>query len=159
MLRITVDHLPHGRVDKARTIARALIWNKGRDHSGHCYGVRLSDFPDGPNIQSGVDIEDGEVRNYPRWSAPVWDLVARALHRGMQPKSKEFNLGFLPKALSEVVPVCHSQGVAYIRVADVPDFAREHFKKFLFGKMCPLIDGEDPMGCAHVQDFHRFLAL
>lgn len=158
MLRITVDILPRGDVARARTIAVGYIWNKSRDKQGYVYGVCLSKEKDTFSALEAVKQEQAQVRGYPRWSAPVWDLVARCVHRAMSPRSRNFNLGPLPMALYKRVPVLEYENISYVRVADVPEFAREEFVKYLSGQACPLIPGEDaPDGCAYVSDFYRFL--
>ena len=160
MLRITVELLPYGDAQRARVLAKAFIWNKGRDKKGYRYGVHLTESGS-MEPPSSPSEEHAEIRNYPRWSASIWDLVARALHRGMAPASRGYNLGPLPKALIDVVPVrTTADGLTYIRLADIPEFARPHFERFLCGQTCPLIESEpDPAGCAYVHDFHRFLGL
>lgn len=43
MLRITVELFPYGDAQRARVLAKAFIWNKGRDKKGYRYGVHLTE--------------------------------------------------------------------------------------------------------------------
>lgn len=70
MLRITVELLPGGRELGRRTVAVADI---ARTRSGPHADYRIDlDEENLPSLSA-------ELRDYPRWSASVWDLVARAI--------------------------------------------------------------------------------
>lgn len=163
MLRVTVEILPGGREASARTLSVAHIWNKGNSAKGTNYGVRLgSDAPDIDHKSQAYDDTNrtGELRHYPRWSASVWDLVARALQRALRESPKQQSMGAFPTHIATLVPVLKSDTISYVRLCDMPDFVRPHFEKFLSHKTCPLIESEDdPRGCAYSWDWHSFLGM
>lgn len=163
MLRVTIEILPGGRESSARTLSVAHIWNKGSSRKGAHYGVRLGS--EAPGIDHNAQAYDkdnltGELRHYPRWSASIWDLVARSLQRTLRTSPQQQSMGSFPQAISDVVPVFKSGNLSYVRFQDMPDFVRPHFEKFMAYKTAPLVEEEDdPRGCAFVWDWHSFLGM
>ena len=72
MLRVTVELLPGGRLDGRRTVATADIW-RTRTGAQADYEFAMGEdlLPD--------QVWRGVLQDYPRWSASVWDLVARSI--------------------------------------------------------------------------------
>lgn len=163
MLRVTVELLPGGREGSARTLSVAHIWNQGRSKKGNHYGIRLgSEAPDIEHNEQAYDKDNrtGELRNYPRWSASIWDLVARSLQRTLRTSPKQQSMGAFPQAVAELVPVFKSGDISYVRFQDMPDFVRPHFEKFMDHKTAPLVEEEDdPRGCAYSWDWKSFLGV
>lgn len=163
MLRVTIELLPGGREQSARTLSVAHIWNKGISKKGAHYGIRLgSEAPDIDHNEQAYEKDNrvGELRNYPRWSASIWDLVARSLQRTLRTNPKQQSMGAFPQAMSELVPVLKSGNITYVRFQDMPDFVRPHFQKFMAHQTCPIIEEEDnPCGCAYSWDWQSFLGV
>jgi len=146
MLRVTVEIFPGGREFGLRTIATADI---GRVKSGLLctYEVELSDTLVG---EPGV----GEIKDYPRFSAPVFDLVARALCIAL---TGEEELPPRPAVVS--VPRRKADGVAYIRISDIPEPTRTFFLQNIACSSRPAIRGERGQhACAFARDFDDFLS-
>ena len=163
MLRVTIELLPGGREASARVLSVAHIRNKGRSKRGSHYGIRLGSEDPGIDHKAQA-YEDGnrtgELLHYPRWSASIWDLVARALQRTLRESPKSQTLGPFPKAIASMVPVLKSGDITYVRYQDMPDFVRLHFMAFMDHKTCPLIEEEqDPRGCAYSWDWNSFLGV
>lgn len=163
MLRVTVEILPGGREAGAKTLAVAHIWRKSLTKKGASYGIRLgAEAPDIDHNKQAYDKDNrtGELKNYPRWSASIWDLVARSLQRTLRTNPKQQSMGAFPQSIADVVPVFKSEGMSYVRFQDMPDFVRPHFEKFMDHKTAPLVEEEaDPRGCAFVWDWHSFLGV
>lgn len=161
MLRVTVELLPGGRENSARTLSVAHIWRKRITKKGASYGIRLgSEAPDIDHKEQAYDEDNrtGELRYYPRWSASIWDLVARSLQRTLRTSPKQQTMGPFPQAVAALVPVLKSGDLSYVRFQDMPAFVRPHFEKFMDRKTAPLIEEEDdPRGCAYVWDWQSFL--
>lgn len=146
MLRVTVEIFPGGRKLGRRTIATADI---GRVKSGLLctYAVELCDtlFK-----EPGV----GEIKDYPRFSAPVFDLVARALCIALTGEEE-----LPPRPAVVCVPRREADGVAYIRISDIPEPTQTFFLRNIVCSSRPAIKGErDPHGCAFARDFDDFLS-
>jgi len=114
VLRVTVELLPGGHEAGGRTIATA---RPGRVSSGPscAYQVVLHD--------SVIDeIGGGKVADYPRFATTIWDLVVRAIavaltgHEELPPR---------PNLVS--VQRCESDGIAYVRISDIPEPAKTFF--------------------------------
>lgn len=163
MLRVTVELLPGGREHAARTLSVAHIWNEGRSKKGAHYGIRLGrEMPDIDHNAQAYDKDNltGKLRHYPRWSASIWDLVARSLQRTLRTNSKQQSMGAFPQAIAELVPVLKSGDIPYVRFQDMPDFVRPHFQKFMGHQTVPIIEEEDdPHGCAYAWDWNNFLGV
>ncbi len=101
MLRITVELWPSGRESGCRVIATADI---GRIQNGaHAdYEVRLDESPLG-NVG---DV--ATVREYPRWSASMWDLVARCIAAALSSGREELP----PRPVLPEVPVHKCDGLS-----------------------------------------------
>lgn len=148
MLRVTVELWPGGRESGKRVIATA---NVGRVKSGALadYQVQLEEGPIGKVGDTAF------VRNYPRWSASVWDLVGRCIAAALSGGREE--LPARPE-LPEV-PVHVSEGVQYVRLSEIPEPARTFFERRIDGATCPYVEEEpDPRDCAYAHDWHDFLS-
>jgi hypothetical protein len=148
MLRVTVELWPGGRESGKRVIATADI---GRIADGeHAdYEARLSE------TFIGKIGEPGRVRAYPRWSASVWDLVARALASALNGGREELPLRpTLPEVQMHTTP----DGTNYVRLREIPEPARMHFARRLEGSTCPYVDEDpEPRDCAYWHDWLGFL--
>jgi len=47
--------------------------------------------------------------------------------------------------------------IRYVKVADIPEPWRSSFVKYLQGAPRPIIEGQDPSGCAYSQDWRLFI--
>jgi len=148
MLRITIELLPGGRTEGRRVVA---VGNVGRIRDGACadYAVSLGETPLPETLS-------GEVREYPRWSASVWDLVARALCVALSGEEA------LPKRPTVPdVPIHRSNvpGAAYVRLPEIPEPARTAFWNHIRYQTRPIVsDVPDRMQCAHLWEWQRFLS-
>jgi hypothetical protein len=148
MLKVTVELWPGGRESGKRVIATADI---GRVKNG-----ALADYK--ARLQEAVIGDVGGtafVRNYPRWSASVWDLVGRAIAAALTGGKEE-----LPeRPISPDVPVHVSDGVRYVRLREIPEPARAFFERRINGSTCPYIAEEpNPRDCAYAHDWLDFLS-
>lgn len=160
MLRVTIEILPSGQGKKARVLSVAHIWNKGCSKRGFIYGIRLGqESPAIDHQQQAYDAANrtGELRDYPRWSASIWDLVARGIQRTLRTQTAQQSLGPLPQSIADVVPVYQNDDIRYVRLQDMPDFVQSHFEAFLANQTVPIIESEG--ACAYVWDWHRFLGV
>ncbi|WMY08646.1 hypothetical protein P3F88_02390 [Paraburkholderia phenoliruptrix] len=147
MLRVTVELWQGGTESSKRVIATADI---GRVRSG-----ALADYE--------VDLREGllgavggtaHVCDYPRWSATVWDLVARAIASVMNGGKEELP----PRPTLPVVPVHTSGRVRYVRLREIPEPARTFFCRNIANSSRPLIeDDPEPFDCAYAWDSDDFL--
>ncbi|GAB3095191.1 hypothetical protein GCM10027081_17330 [Cupriavidus yeoncheonensis] len=147
MLRVTVELMPGGRVQGRRTLATADI---GRIRSG-----ALADYE--------IDMEEdllpnpwgGTLQDYPRWSASVWDLVARSIAVALAGKEE-----LPPRPDQPQVPVHLSAGrTSHVRLEEIPEPTRSYFAHNIRGSTRPIIDeAPDPLGCAYSWDWNDFLA-
>lgn len=127
MLRVTVELWPGGRESSKKVIASADI---GRVKNGaHAdYEVRLSESPIG-------SVGIGHVREYPRWSASVWDLVARCIAAALN--GGQEGLPSRPTLLE--VPVHDSGGLQYVRLREIPEPARTFFQRRIVNSTRPMV--------------------
>jgi hypothetical protein len=144
MLRVSVELWPGGQKQGSTVLAVADI---ERTRSG----VR-SDY----SVELFEDVVyrrwSGTVDNYPRWSASVWDLVARSIASALSGSE------VLPRRPIQVVAPVHrsAEGVSFVRLRELPQPARRFFEQSIQGKACPVIDGvSDPCACA--SDWGDFL--
>ncbi|CAM2191235.1 conserved protein of unknown function [Paraburkholderia kururiensis] len=148
MLRVTVELWPGGRERARRVIATADI---GRIKNGaHAdYEVRLEEGSLG-------DVGDeAVVREYPRWSASVWDLVARCIAASLNGGQE----GLPQRPSSPDVPMhTRSDGLRYVRLREIPEPARTVFRRHIEYSTRPAIaDDPEPMDCAYAWDWDDFL--
>jgi hypothetical protein len=148
MLRVTVELWPGGRESGRRVIATADI---GRVKDG-----ALADYK--------VDLEEkllgyvgdtATVHSYPRWSASVWDLVARCIAAALNGGREELP----PRPVLPEVPVHTSAGGRrYVRLREIPEPARTFFRRNIANSGRPMVeDDPEPMDCAWAHDFQDFL--
>ena len=148
MLRVTVELWPGGRESGRRVLATADIARiKSGAHAD--YEVDLREALLG-------DVGDtATVREYPRWSASVWDLVGRCIATALNGGREELPL----RPLLPEVPVHDSDGLRYVRMREIPEPARTFFQKNMAYSTRPLIeDDAQPMDCAYAWDWLDFLA-
>jgi hypothetical protein len=142
MLRVTVELLPRGRESGKRLIATADI-GRVRDGALADYAVFLREG------LLGAVGSVAFVHGYPRWSASVWDLVARAVaaglnggHEALPPRP------VLPEVL---VHIEEDSGRRYVRLSEIPEPTRSYFSRNIAHSGMPL------PGCAWAHDWHDFL--
>ena len=46
--------------------------------------------------------------------------------------------------------------MVYVRLIDIPEPFRSEFLAWMTGSACPVIEGEDPRGCAYDYDFDSY---
>ncbi|MFA8358061.1 hypothetical protein ACEPT7_09220 [Burkholderia ubonensis] len=148
MLRVTVELWPGGRESSKRVIATADV---GRVRSGVLadYRVHLEEMP------LGTVGDDVIVHGYPRWSASIWDMVARCIAVALSGGREE-----LPqRPVTPDVPVRTSGTVRYIQFNEIPEPARTFFRRNVATSSCPVIDeATNPMDCAYAEDWESFLS-
>lgn len=94
------------------------------------------------------------VRSYPRWSATVWDLVARCLAAALNGGKEQLP----PRPTLLEVPVHTGGTVRYVRLREIPEPAQTFFRRSIAHSTCPAIDEDlEPMSCAYATDFEDFL--
>ena len=143
MLRVTVDLIPNGDESCRREIARADIGNIGRGALAK-YRSRVR--------ETGVDGNRmAEIKDYPRWSASVWDLVLRVIAKALTGKEE---LPARPQPLE--VRLYQVDGLSYVRLDEIPEPARAAFMRNLRGSACPVVERE-LAGCANAWDWEAFL--
>jgi hypothetical protein len=149
MLRVTVELWPGGRESGKRVIATADI---ARVKNGALadYEVELQE-----RLLEHIDVgEISHVREYPRWSASVWDLVARCLAAALN-GGKE---ALPPRPVLPEVPVHTSDGTRYIRMREIPEPAQTFFRRNIANSSRPVIDDDpEPCDCAWAYDWQDFL--
>ena len=116
MLRVTVELWPGGRESGKRVIATADI---GRVRSGALadYKVHLEEMPLG-TVGDNVIVHD-----YQRWSASIWDMVARCIAVALSGGREELP----PRPVTPEVPVHTSGTVRYVLLNEIPEPARTFF--------------------------------
>lgn len=148
MLRVTVELWPGGREAGKRMIATADI---GRVKNGALadYEVHLEESPHG-------DVGDmATVREYPRWSTSVWDLVARSIAAALNGGREA-----LPErpVLPEVPVLHYERRAALCTTREIPEPARTFFRRNIANSSRPLIeDDPEPFDCAYAWDWDEFL--
>ena len=147
MLRVAVELWPGGRESGRRVIATADI-GRIRDGEHADYEARLSETFVG-------DVGTGHVRRYPRWSASVWDLVARSIAAALAGNPDQLP----PRPLRPEVPMHTTPGgTNYVRLREIPEPARTHFARRLEGSTCPYVhEDPEPRDCAYWHDWIGFL--
>lgn len=145
MLLVTVEVLPdRGRLGR-RTLGTARIWQKG------C-GL-LADY--------SVEVDEelfptlaAEVHSYPRWSAPLWDLVVRAVAVGLTGVEE------LPaRPTQPLVPAHEAFGVRYVRFSEIPQPPRAYFQRNIARSPRPVVTKDPkPFECAYAWDWEDFLS-
>lgn len=143
MLKVTVSLVPGG-VGRERKIGELLIGK----HAG-------GGSPDYKVVLTADDLAEplhGKVKQYPRWSATVWDLVSRALAVTLSGRER---LPRRPQPVRKAVPICKSGQTFYVRFADIPEPARSAFAKRMEHSTRPVIPGEG--WCAYSWDWHDFI--
>lgn len=148
MLRVTVELLPGGFDSIKRVIATADI-ARVRDGATADYEVRL-----GEDLLCAVG-ERATVTEYPRWSASVWDLVARCIAASLNRGREE-----LPRRpVSPKVPVHTSHsGTRYVRLREIPEPTRTFFAHNISESSRPEVSDDPlPTDCAYGDDWEDFL--
>ncbi|UIF86109.1 hypothetical protein [Cupriavidus sp. UYPR2.512] len=147
MLRLTVELFPGGRESGRRTLATANI---ARERSG-----ALADYSIGMNEDLLDDVYTGELKDYPRWSGSIWDLVARAIAVALTGEEA------LPKRPAVPDVPIHRSGVpgaAYVRLCEIPEPARTFFVNHIRYETRPIVsEVPDPLDCAHLWEWESFL--
>jgi hypothetical protein len=115
----------------------------GRVRSG-----ALSDYQiDMEEVLLPDQVWTGALQDYPRWSASVWDLVARCLAVALTGMEELPQRPSLPQ-----IPIYTSPGtVPVVRLVDIPEPTRTYFEHNLRGSGKP---GPDT---AFAWDWHDFL--
>ncbi|MCL4667860.1 hypothetical protein [Burkholderia pseudomallei] len=141
MLKVTVELWPGGRESRKRVIATADI-GRVRDGALADYEVELRETLLG-------DVGDTTlIRDYPRWSASVFDLVARCLAAALNNGKEELP----PRPVSPEVTIhVRGDGVHYVKLSEIPEPAKTYFEKSLDGSGIP------GHGRAYAHDWHDFL--
>jgi len=141
VLRITIELWPGGRETGKRVIASGDI---GRIRAGE-----LADYEVDLREDLLGDVGDtAQVRNYPRRSSSVWDLVARCISAALNDGREELP----PRPTLPDVPVhVRDDGVRYVRLDEIPEPARSLFRHNLAGSGIP------SHGCAYAHDWTDFL--
>jgi len=145
MLRVTVELLPSGRESGKRVLATAVIARTGGvgPTPEQDYVIRIT--------AEGGAQHAGAVKKYPRWSASIFDLVARAIVSALTGAER---LPRRPRLLR--IPVYEDGDTRYVKLSDIPEPARSAFESRLLGSTCPVIDGIADAAYAH--DWQDFLA-
>jgi hypothetical protein len=145
MLKITVSIIPHG-IGPERQLGELRIANVG----GGCVSTYHCTLSSGDLPQPLV----GEVVQYPRWAASVWDLVARAICKTLAGRER---LPRRPEPLQVPVLMDPRSGVSYVRVSDIPEPVRSAFLQWIPGSSGSAIEGEAIGGCFYAWDWSRFI--
>ncbi|SIT39478.1 conserved hypothetical protein [Paraburkholderia piptadeniae] len=147
MLRVTVELWPGGRESARRVIATADI-ARIRDGALADYEADLHEALLG-NIG-----DTAHVRSYPRWSASVWDLVARCIAAALNGGKEKLP----PRPVPPQVSVYISDNRRYVRLREIPEPARTFFRRNIANGSRPLIsEDSDPMDRAWAHDWSDFL--
>ncbi|MEZ2307253.1 hypothetical protein AB6809_11555 [Paraburkholderia sp. RCC_158] len=147
MLKVTVELWPSGRESGRRVLATADI---SRIENGALadYEVLLEE-----ELLGGVG-DTAFVRKYPRWSASVWDLVARCIAAGLNGGVETLP----PRPVLPEVPVHDSDGTQYIRMREIPEPAQTFFRRNMAHSSRPFIESDrEPRDCAWAYDWRDFL--
>jgi hypothetical protein len=142
MLKITVSIVPGG-VGPERRLGELHIANVGGgEFADYACTLHSDDLPAPVRVT---------LARYPRWSATVWDLVARALAKALSGSER------LPRRPARLaVPMHHDGSVAYVRLSDIPEPARSAFERRMRGSTVPVIPGEGD--CAYSWDWLGFIS-
>lgn len=141
MLRVTVELWPGGRETAKRVIATADI-SRVKDGASADYEVCLEEG------LLGAIGDTARVRNYPRWSSTVWDLVARAITVALTGGKEELPVRpTLPDVAVQMI-----DGMRCVRLDDIPEPTRTLFAHNLAGSSVP------GHSLAYAWDFEDFMA-
>lgn len=117
----------------------------------------------GPAADYRVSFEEGllpatttgEVRVYPRWSASIWDPVARAVCVELPGEKVSPQWPTVPD-----VPIHRSSAsrIPYVRLREIPEPTRTFFADNIRYSTVPGISEDPfPMDCAYAWDWEDFL--
>lgn len=125
MLRVTIQLMPSGRVLGTMSI-RNIRGAKLAD-----YAVQLS--------AEGEDYREGKVNQYARFSASIWDLVARAAIATLTGKES------FPERPDELNVRYHytDNSLAYVRLSEIPEPARTVFKRRMSASTRPGLEDDE----------------
>lgn len=141
MLKITISLVPGG-VGTERKLGELHISNVG--------GGALADYQ---CVLHGDDLPGparARVRCYPRWSASVWDLVARAIAKSLSGQER------LHRRPDPVTVPLHAYGnLTYVRMREIQEPARSAFVRRMRWSTLPVIPGEGD--CAYSWDWQAFI--
>lgn len=119
--------------------------------------LRIGRIESGPlsdylvEVSTETGLVTAEVHGYPRWSATVWDLVARGLAVALYGSE---TVGKRPTPID--VPVHKTlDGLSYVRAIDIPQPARSAFEYRMRYSTRPGIDGENR--CYWAWDWETFI--
>lgn len=142
MLRVTVELWPGGRERHKKLLATANI-ERIKDGALADYEIELHD-------EALDDVGSiAHVRDYPRYSASVWDLVARGIAAALAEGREE-----LPaRPIAPEVPIhTNEHGQRYVRDSEIPEPTRMLFALYSAGSARPA------RGCAYAHDWLDFLS-
>lgn len=145
MLKITVSLVPGG-VGPERKLGELHIANVG--------GGALADYECVLNSSDLPTPLRVQLTRYPRWAGSVWDLVARALCKGLSGSER---LPRRPAPLRVPVHTDAESGIRYVRMADISEPARAAFDRRMLGATVPAIPGEKD--CVYAWDWESFISL
>ena len=120
MLRVTVELIPGGRESGRRTLTIAEIGNIG--------GAELADY----RVELGDEVAGlkiAEIKQYPRWSASIWDIVLRCIAKALGGTER---LPKRPTPILELVPTYpepEGRSYAYVILEEIPKPIRTAFFK------------------------------
>ena len=141
MLKITISLIPGG-IGREQKLGELHIANIGGGaHADYECALYSDDLPE-PALVT--------VRRYPRWSATVWDLVARAIAMALNGAER---LPRRPRLVS--VPI-HTDGtLTYVRMGEIPEPVRSIFANRMRSSTRPVIPGEED--CVYSWDWQVFI--
>ncbi|MDP2380198.1 MAG: hypothetical protein Q8M35_06900 [Pseudohongiella sp.] len=130
MLKVTVSIVPGG-IGAERQVGELRISNvAGRTLADYECLLSADDLP---------SLIPMDIKRYPRWSASVWDLVARAIAKSL---SGQERLPARPAQIQVPVHTDADTGLKYVRMEDIPEPARTAFDRRMQGSAAPVIHGE-----------------
>lgn len=147
VLRVTVELWPDGRESGKRVIATADI---GRIADGALADYEARLYEDGLG-----SVRAGNVSTYPRWSASIWDLVARSICAALGGNADQLP----PRPVQPDVRMHTTpEGTRYVRLREISEPARTHFFRRIANKTRPVIDEDpEPGECAYWHDWLYFV--
>lgn len=142
MLKIVITLVPGG-IGPERHLGELLIGNvSGGMHSDYQCVLNGADLPSPLHTT---------IRRYPRWSATVWDLVARAIAKSLSGTER------LPqRPRTPNVQIHTNENIRYVRMAEIPEPARSVFERRMRGSTIPVIEGETD--CVYAWDWEGFIS-
>jgi hypothetical protein len=143
MLKITVALIPGG-IGSENKLGELLIKNIG--------GGRMAEYEFELSSDDMLLPIAGKIGRYPRWSASIWDLVIRALSKGLYGKER---LSKRPVPMCERVPIYETEGLRYIRMDEIHEPARSMFAHRMRHSTVPVIPEQGE--CAYAHDWLDFL--